>query len=102
MSGQSKICLLRNPWCLVCGELAGSAHHVIKRGRGGDDVQENLVPLCGDGTRGCHGLIEANDPGTKKLLGEAIMKRRPDVIDYVKRKRQHWRGWLERHLMITL
>lgn len=26
------------------------------------DVADNLVPLCGTGTTGCHGLVEAFDP----------------------------------------
>lgn len=92
---------LAHPWCLICGELAGSTHHVIKRSQGGDDDRRNFVPLCGSGTTGCHGLIEANDPATKAALGQAILEKRPDVIEYVKEKRKHWRAWLARHLFIN-
>lgn len=93
---------LSDPWCLICGSLAQSTHHVIKRGQGGDDTRANLVSLCGTGTTGCHGLIERNDPEAKAALGRAIVERRPDVIEYVKAKRRHWRAWLERHLLISL
>lgn len=44
-------------YCVACGRAAGSVHHVVQRGSPhfGDDVLENLVTLCGDGTTGCHG-----------------------------------------------
>jgi hypothetical protein len=35
-------------------------HHRKKRGQGGPWTPENIVALCGDGTRGCHGWCEAN------------------------------------------
>jgi hypothetical protein len=38
--------------------LGLTRHHLIPKGQGGDDVEANIVPLCGDGTRGCHGLVE--------------------------------------------
>ena len=51
--------------CRVCGASAytgyTSLHHLVPRSQGGDDVASNLVPLCGSGTTGCHGKIEARD-----------------------------------------
>ncbi len=33
--------------CMACGKNpGGEAHHVTTRGAGGDDVAENLMPLC--------------------------------------------------------
>lgn len=32
--------------CLVCGVQPSEAHHITTRGAGGDDVPENLMPLC--------------------------------------------------------
>lgn len=60
--------------CLVCGAYwdskRDSLHHVYPRGQGGDDVIVNLVPLCGSGTTGCHGLIEARDARARATLRE--------------------------------
>jgi hypothetical protein len=67
-----------------------------------DDVEANLVMVCGDGTRGCHGAIEANDPVTLRLLGEHILDRRPDTIAYLQQKLgvPQADAWLERRLLI--
>lgn len=65
-----KVIYERDDWsCLRCGvNLIGrrySIHHRFPRRMGGtrdpriNDVR-NLVLLCGDGTRGCHGWIESN------------------------------------------
>jgi len=35
-------------------------HHLIPRARGGDDVADNLVPLCWV----CHDLVHSRDPKT--------------------------------------
>jgi hypothetical protein len=35
-------------------------HHRLKRGQGGLWEPQNIVAVCGDGTRGCHGWCEAN------------------------------------------
>jgi hypothetical protein len=34
--------------------------HLVKRSQGGKWTPTNIVYLCGDGTRGCHGWAEAN------------------------------------------
>jgi hypothetical protein len=49
-----------------------SLHHLVPRSLGGDDLADNLVPLCGDGTRGCHGLVEARDFETLVRLRRAL------------------------------
>ncbi|HXH35240.1 MAG TPA: hypothetical protein VNJ54_12655 [Plantibacter sp.] len=41
----------------------------MSKSLGGDDLADNLVPLCGSGTTGCHGLVEAFDPRACSLLG---------------------------------
>lgn len=35
-------------------------HHRVKRGQGGTWAVENIVAVCGDGVRGCHGWIESH------------------------------------------
>ena len=76
-----------------------SLHHVHRHPR--DDVEGNLVMLCGDGTRGCHGRIEANDPVALSLLGAHIVSERPDTILYLRAKLGDGAdGWMQRRLLI--
>jgi len=44
--------------CLSCGNPHVHAHHLLSRARGGDDVVENLVPLCSI----CHGVLHDGHP----------------------------------------
>jgi hypothetical protein len=37
---------VRQLWCLGCGQVPSDAHHVTPKGAGGDDVAENVMPLC--------------------------------------------------------
>jgi len=51
--------------CRRCGRPGGSIHHRIPRGMGGSrdpkiNSPANLVFVCGHGTAGCHGWIEAH------------------------------------------
>jgi hypothetical protein len=41
-----------------CGRKAETAHHLVPRSQGGDDIIDCLAPLAGDGTRLCHGAFE--------------------------------------------
>lgn len=56
----SKRILLARPRCAACGARATNCHHVLGRPQGGDDVDVNLVPLCGSGSQGCHGALHGN------------------------------------------
>jgi hypothetical protein len=78
--------------CAVCGTSSGrlSLHHIRKHPR--DDVEGNLVMLCGSGTTGCHGAVEAHDEKTLRRLRDHIECCRADTIDYL-----DWRlGGLDR------
>lgn len=49
--------------CEICGVRGENIHHRKPRGMGGTKFEggpENLLLLCGSGTTGCHGWIEAN------------------------------------------
>lgn len=49
-------------YCRCCGTGDGlTAHHLIPRSLGGIWTESNIVGLCGSGTTGCHGLVEARD-----------------------------------------
>lgn len=45
--------------CRACGHHSFmlSRHHLVPKGQGGDDLDENIIPLCGNGTQGCHGAM---------------------------------------------
>ena len=59
--------------CRVCQTpFKPTLHHLLARSLGGDDVADNLVPLCGSGTTGCHGLVEAREPWACSLLGQRL------------------------------
>lgn len=76
--------------CVICGHIDISVHHILPRSQGGDDVWENLVPLCGDGTTGCHGAVEAGSDAVCRALGRYLLGDRPDTIAYLKKKlRRH-------------
>lgn len=51
--------------CARCGQVGWTVHHRKPRGMGGSrdpaiNSAANLLWLCGDGVRGCHGWIESN------------------------------------------
>lgn len=89
-----------------CGRRSETAHHVVPRGQGGDDVAENLLALAGHGTVLCHGAAEGNRPFdhvrgeqlTPERTRAAIRRRidtvRFDVKDYVLERKGL--DWLER------
>lgn len=87
--------------CALCHETWPlSLHHVSKHPR--DDVRGNLVMLCGDGVRGCHGKIEAHDATTLRALGRHILDERPDTIAYLHEKMGMIAAheWMRRHLLV--
>lgn len=71
------ICALADATC----ERVVSLHHVSKHPR--DDVRENLVWLCGSGTTGHHGLIEAWDAEARAALGAFLRTHRSDTTGYL-------------------
>lgn len=78
--------------CRVCGNSwLPQLHHLVSRSLGGDDVPDNLVPLCSD----CHGLVEDHDHETLRVLGERLTHRE---MDYVTGKKGS--GYLVRRYLI--
>jgi hypothetical protein len=66
--------------CRVCGQVPTTLHHLVSRSLRGSDVVENLVPLCGSGTHGCHGAVEARRPDALKALRENL---RVEEVKYI-------------------
>ena len=72
--------------CVICGGIDVSIHHILPKGQLGDDVWENLVPLCGDGTTGCHGGVEGALDSVCRALGRYVVRHRPDTMRYLRQK----------------
>lgn len=89
--------------CVMCGTPA-SLHHIYPRGQGGDDVESNLIGLCGDGVTGHHGLMEANDIWTRIWLGEYLAQHRPDLMFYMQGKlgEEAGREWLRQKFFLAI
>lgn len=66
--------------CLVCRwlgvkqELPSTLHHCVAKSLGGSDTEANCAPVCGDGVRGHHGLLEAHDPETCQAFAAALQQ----------------------------
>lgn len=57
----SKVKLLSDPACRACRRPAANCHHLVPKGaQRGDDVPQNLIPLCGSGSDGCHGALHGS------------------------------------------
>ena len=68
--------------CALCENVGPlSLHHINRHPR--DDVEANLIMLCGDGVRGCHGRIEARDVFARWELSFFIRDHRPDTCAYL-------------------
>lgn len=62
---------LTYPECAACGIRGANGHHVLPKDKGGDDVIENIVTLCGTGTSRCHGAHHGN-PYEVRLPGPPV------------------------------
>ena len=81
--------------CRVCGEPFQSLHHALPKSLGGDDVLVNLAPLCGAGTTGCHGLIEARHAATRAALRRNLTDANRWYLEY--RLGERADAWLDRN-----
>lgn len=65
--------MLARPWCCACGGQGANGHHVIARGGPyfGDDVEANVVTLCGSGTMRCHGAYHGSPYTVEVAQGTA-------------------------------
>jgi hypothetical protein len=69
--------------CVSCGLAVQSLHHCVPKSQGGDDVAENMIPMCGDGTRGCHGILESHAPGWERVAAAVrvyVLTNRPRCV----------------------
>lgn len=90
-----KRCAIEDDTC----EPVLSIHHIHKHPR--DDVSGNIAMICGSGTTGHHGLIEAHDRETCDRFQAYLRETRPDVMEYLAKKLKGEEArdeWLRRHL----
>lgn len=75
--------------CRVPGRniYAVTMHHIVPKSLGGDDVSENIIPLCGSGTHGCHGLIESHGRGHREIASRIRHRLRPEELRYALTKK---------------
>jgi hypothetical protein len=59
-------------------------------------VLVNLVPLCGSGTTGCHGRIEARDKEARDALRRKLQATHISYLEY-RLGETRWKGWLDRN-----
>jgi 5-methylcytosine-specific restriction endonuclease McrA len=61
--------VMSQPLCRACGlEKATDGHHVLLRSQSGDDVPDNIVPLC----RACHRDYHEARIGIRLSLDERL------------------------------
>ena len=77
-------CVLEGDECVERFNERFSLHHIHKHPR--DDLEANLVMLCGDGTSGHHGLVEAHDRYVCSELGMYLFTYRMDTMLYLREK----------------
>lgn len=83
--------------CVLCGRTSPlSLHHISNKPR--HDVEANLVMLCGSGTTGCHGKIEAHDTFERWQLAIYIREHRLDTMSWLTSQYFHEKAdaWLKR------
>lgn len=69
-----------------------SRHHIHKHPR--DDVRANIAIVCGDGTRGHHGKLEAHDHVTEETFAAYLLTERADTLNYLATFPGGWQGVL--------
>ena len=105
-AGKAKI--RREGECRIC-ERVPSGHpldslnrmHVVGKGVGGDDVEDNIVPGCGSGSTGCHGLLTSKreDPhhpaGLSVAEAHDLMNRRLTDRERAYAEQKKWPGYVD-------
>lgn len=69
--------LLADPTCRACGQPATNSHHLLGRGQRGDDFEDNLIPVCGSGSHGCHGALHGSPymtPGGRRWEAQDVRR----------------------------
>lgn len=96
MSNAAVLGPARDHNCVRCGHRAESWQHRVAQGRGGPTDLFNCIPLCGDGTRGCHGWAESSPSDAQKVyldIPGGFVRGRYDGPDWLYRLHYNGEGW---------
>lgn len=67
--------------CRVCRSPYVSLHHLLSGALRSDEL-DNLIPLCGSGTTGCHGIYTSRMPG---VSADGVTRTWAEVADRIRR-----------------
>lgn len=67
--------------CRVCGSPYVSLHHLLGGSLRSDEL-DNLIPLCGSGTTGCHGIYTSRMGG---VSADGVTRTWAEVADRIRR-----------------
>lgn len=67
--------------CRVCGSPYVSLHHLLSGPLRSDEL-DNLIPLCGSGTTGCHGIYTSRMSG---VSADGVLRTWAEVADRIRR-----------------
>lgn len=87
-SVRNKVLLKCKRHCCLCGQYAGinmELHHIKQKSDGGDDSEDNCIPLCFN----CHASVKSYNPHHPKGLKyseEELKLRRNEIYEFVKNK----------------
>jgi len=74
--------------CRICGRPASDGHHIVLRSKGGDDVEDNIIPLCHQHHMEYHAGVERRLKLTLEEFQYVIRKlgRKPG-LEYMRKRR---------------
>lgn len=78
--------------CEICEAPPGSMHHRRFRSQGGPWTPSNILRLCGDGVRGCHGKLTNTNGRRAEYEAEGWIV--PAWKDWQSTPVKTWRGYL--------
>lgn len=76
--------------CRICRRRTKNLakHHLVPRSQGGDDVNDNLVPLCDPWEPWCHDKVTKGRPEAVRALRASLTA--DEVAYIVGKKGEHW------------
>jgi len=89
-SAAQRVKLDADPNCRVCSDRATDPHHILLKSQGGDDIEDNIMPLCFDCHRRYHNGKVNLWLKPKELIYILDRMGREKGIEYLKRRRIEW------------